>query len=192
MDASRRGVTALMKALYHLLSDHISREFPTIQAEIDANLEEARAELVGLGPSRKNDHEHAQYLISLASTYEKSVRASLSGQYSVNADTSSKLRTLIQNANDDFSHTMHKSGYFIPFHSSDKVMGATPFSNVFGKLSVNEPLGARSASPQPPNSMFIPEQEPPRSFPEDKKGLKIVPNYQVFSAEVSSDEVLLT
>lgn len=141
---SRRGIKSLRKALYYLLSEHIAKEFPMIQEEVNTKLEDARKELDGLGPSRKGDREQTQYLIKLAVKYQQLVLDSLAGRYPVQAKEFSKLRTRVQNLNDGFNDTMHKTGCYIAFQSH----GTTPpLSNVFGGLSVNKAVKSFSSLP---------------------------------------------
>jgi hypothetical protein len=94
------------------------------------------------------------------------VEDSLSGRYSMSASTSLKLRTLIQNANDESNHVMHNEGFYLPFGSVTTPSKTTP-SNVFGNSSIDKQA---TASSSPETSLFgnATQNKPSLLFPENK------------------------
>ena len=119
LDNKRTGITNLKLNLGKLLSQHIGREFPEIRKEIDVHYLRCRNELTQLGSPRQNSQEQLQYLIKLATTYQRHVEDALGGRYTDAGTHPSKLRMHVQNAGDRFNEEMHARGYTMAFKSSE-------------------------------------------------------------------------
>lgn len=120
LDKRRVGVDALRHNLGLLLNQHISREFPLIRKEIEAQFVQSRKNLEQLGAPRQTAHEQLQYLIRLATAYQELVRKNLSGHYETTGLDPSKLRMHLQNAGDSFSDRLLKDGCAMRFKSVDE------------------------------------------------------------------------
>lgn len=120
LDKQRVGIASLKRFLGRLLSDHVAKEFPAIRREIDHRYKKVQKDLDQLGPLRQTAHEHMQYMIKLAGTYQKKVEDSVKGRYFETGLHPSKLRMHVQKANDDFNRQMHHEGHHYQFASTDR------------------------------------------------------------------------
>ncbi|SLM33571.1 P-loop containing nucleoside triphosphate hydrolase [Lasallia pustulata] len=120
LDKRRVGVDALRQSLGLLLNQHISREFPFIRKEIEAQFLRSSKSLEQLGAPRHTAHEQVQYLIKLTTAYQELVRKNLDGHYESSEHDPSKLRMHVQNAGDKFSERMLKDGCAMRFKTVEE------------------------------------------------------------------------
>lgn len=136
LDKRRVGVDALRHNLGLLLNQHISREFPLIRKEIEAQFVQSRKNLEELGAPRQTAHEQLQYLIRIATAYQDLVRKNLGGHYETTGLDPSKLRMHLQNAGDRFSDKMLKDGCTMKFKSVDESLSDTAEEDLDSNPSV--------------------------------------------------------
>ena len=105
------GITSLRISLSKLLSAHISREFPIIQEEIRCKYNGCLKELEKLGPPRQTPQEQTQFLMQMATSFQREVDNALEGRYTEEGMHVSKLRMHIANCTSDFDTRMHKKGH---------------------------------------------------------------------------------
>lgn len=136
LDKRRVGVDALRHNLGLLLNQHISREFPLIRKEIEAQFIQSRKNLEELGAPRQTAHEQLQYLIRIATAYQDLVRKNLGGQYETTGLDPSKLRMHLQNAGDSFSDKMLKDGCAMRFKSVEESLSNTDEEGLKGSTRI--------------------------------------------------------
>lgn len=122
LDKQRVGIASLKHFLGRLLSDHVAKEFPAIRKELDHRYKKVQKDLDQLGHPRQTTHEHMQYMIKLAGTYQKKVEDSVNGRYFETGLHPSKLRMHVQKANDEFNWQMHHQGQHYRFASTERTL----------------------------------------------------------------------
>ncbi|KAM0668172.1 hypothetical protein ACQRIT_000664 [Beauveria bassiana] len=101
----RLGVVALRQRLQHLLGDLTDKAFPKLRSQTRKLLRETREQLANLGHSRQTMREQQLFLVSIASEFQRLVRAAVNADYSsspVFDDDRFRLITNVLNATDDF------------------------------------------------------------------------------------------
>lgn len=130
------GIDALRVKLSHLLFDHVKKELPKLQDDLESALESAQDELHLLGESRSTVMECRTFLVQLNMACHDLCKAGVSGNYehehfksdidepvSLKLDsTIARIRAAIQLANTRFSEDVWKKGhkYQIQFDSVDE------------------------------------------------------------------------
>lgn len=111
----RAGVDALRDELQNLLTDLAKQELPKQKAEITKRLSKSRKSLEEMGPPRNSPTSQREYLIRLASRFERAARDALEGRYQTNPvfdhDPALKLITQVVHLNEGFSSLMSKKGH---------------------------------------------------------------------------------
>ncbi|KAM3508370.1 hypothetical protein MY10362_001215 [Beauveria mimosiformis] len=111
----RLGVVALRQRLQHLLGDLTDKAFPKLRSKTRKLLRETREQLDNLGHSRQTMREQQQFLVSIASEFQRLVRAAVNADYSsspVFDDDRFRLITNVLNKTDEF-----KSDFMIYAHT---------------------------------------------------------------------------
>ncbi|PMB72104.1 Interferon-induced GTP-binding protein Mx [Beauveria bassiana] len=101
----RLGVVALRQRLQHLLGDLTDKTFPKLRSKTRKLLRETQEQLANLGHSRQTMREQQLFLVSIASEFQRLVRAAVNADYSsspVFDDDRFRLITNVLNATDDF------------------------------------------------------------------------------------------
>ncbi|KAM3529473.1 hypothetical protein MY4038_005394 [Beauveria bassiana] len=101
----RLGVVALRQRLQHLLGDLTDKTFPKLRSKARKLLRETQEQLANLGHSRQTMREQQLFLVSIASEFQRLVRAAVNADYSsspVFDDDRFRLITNVLNATDDF------------------------------------------------------------------------------------------
>ncbi|KAM3460166.1 hypothetical protein NHJ6243_006212 [Beauveria neobassiana] len=101
----RLGVAALRQRLQHLLGDLTDKTFPKLRSKTRKLLRETQEQLANLGHSRQTMREQQLFLVSIASEFQRLVRAAVNADYSsspVFDDDRFRLITNVLNATDDF------------------------------------------------------------------------------------------
>ena len=119
LDKNRVGIKSLRAALAKLLLDHIDREFPKIEKEIDLKYQTCSNELLAMGKARETSQEQRQFLILVSNTYEKRVKDALDGRYWAIGMHPSNLRMHIRNEADKFNLAMHQRGATMTFKEAE-------------------------------------------------------------------------
>ena len=115
----RVGISSLRSALAKLLLDHIQREFPEIEKEIDRESQVCREKLVALGKARETTRDQMIHVTKLSESYQRFVENALKGSYWASGSLASRLRMHIQNEADTFSGTMHQRGATMNFQDPE-------------------------------------------------------------------------
>ncbi|KAM3452232.1 hypothetical protein MY3296_004670 [Beauveria thailandica] len=105
LPSDRLGVVALRQRLQHLLGDLTDKAFPKLRSKTRKLLRETQEQLANLGHSRQTMREQQQFLVSIASEFQRLVRAALNADYSsspVFDDDRFRLITNVLNATDEF------------------------------------------------------------------------------------------
>ncbi|KAK6331211.1 hypothetical protein TWF696_003271 [Orbilia brochopaga] len=117
----RIGIDKLKPFLAHLLLEHVRAEFPRLLAEINSLVVDTERSLQELGETRATPMEQRMYLTRIANDYGRRVTDYLDGRLRDAADMQSplKIRTLIQNLNDEFGARMKAAGHTRRFKEVD-------------------------------------------------------------------------
>lgn len=113
------GISALRRRLSKVLLDQIKCELPSLSADIASNMEDCRSKLSKLGKSRAGLDEQRLFLLQIGQSFQSLVRAAVDGTY---GDTffgdvlsedgySKRLRSVVQNSNISFAHSMRTQGH---------------------------------------------------------------------------------
>jgi hypothetical protein len=158
LPAQRRGTQALKKFLADLLSDRILESFPTMLTTLRDRIRSTTSRLQGLGAPRGTVEEKRAFLTKIAQEYSTLTSQSLRGRYDSLAANNVKLRRLIRDLNDKFSHEMEVSGHAVPFLEQsevdkDKNLGqlSTPTMSL-AKVTTNGKDTAGAASLEKPKA----------------------------------------
>jgi hypothetical protein len=120
LDSARVGIEALRSYVQHLLSNHIERELPKVQAEIITLLGKTEQELVGLGEERSTPGRLRLFLTHLSMDYYRlSMSALDGGYYGVdstffevgNSLGNNRLRARVHELNSLFAGNMRDNSY---------------------------------------------------------------------------------
>lgn len=128
------GIDALRKRLSHLLFDHVKKELPRLQEDLENALTAAQDELHLLGKSRSTVAECRAFLTKLNMDCHEICKAGLNGNYEhdyfkagngeefslKSSSTIARIRAAVQFANITFADNFRKMGhkYQIDFQSS--------------------------------------------------------------------------
>ncbi|CVL13641.1 related to RBTMx2 protein [Fusarium proliferatum] len=102
----KAGIKALRLCLQEVLGQIADKAFPKLRSETRRKLAEKQEELASLGSPRQTGRQQQQFLVSVASEFQKIVRAALDADYSTNqafADDSLRLITEVINTTDEFA-----------------------------------------------------------------------------------------
>ncbi|KAI9834030.1 MAG: hypothetical protein M1826_005935 [Phylliscum demangeonii] len=116
LNKERVGLVALQNRLRELLVDITRREFPRVKIEIEKALAESQKRLAGLGPSRESKEQQQQYLIKLATEFQKLTDDALDaryGRHDLLGDPDLRLPTLVVRLSDKFSKDLHACGHTV-------------------------------------------------------------------------------
>ncbi|KAF3903551.1 Dynamin [Arthrobotrys entomopaga] len=107
------GVEKLKPFLGHLLYEHVRDEFPKLVDEINKLVSETEAALEKLGAARTTATEQRQYLTRIANEYDRRVTDCLDAKLRevVSINSPLKIRTHIQNMNEEFSVRIQALGH---------------------------------------------------------------------------------
>ncbi|KAL9121034.1 MAG: hypothetical protein Q9187_002408 [Circinaria calcarea] len=119
LDKRLVGINSLLKALAKLLLEHIDREFPKIEKEIDLKYQTCSDELQAMGKAREFSQDQREFLIGVSNAYEKRVKDALDGRYWASGMHPSNLRMHIRNEADKFNTAMHQRGATLTFNEAD-------------------------------------------------------------------------
>lgn len=113
IDKERVGVGKLLPFLGHLLYKHVKNEFPRLVDDINRMVSETSAELEAMGPARDSLSEQRRYLTRIANEYERGVVDCLESRFreEVDPDSPLKIRTLVQNMNEEFGERIKVLGH---------------------------------------------------------------------------------
>ncbi|EPS35254.1 hypothetical protein H072_11594 [Dactylellina haptotyla CBS 200.50] len=127
------GIEKLKPFLGHLLYEHVRDEFPKLVDEINKLVTETEAALNALGPARITATEQRMYLTRIANAYEGMVTDCLDAKLrrTVESKSALKIRTHIQNMNEDFSTRLLALGHTRNFKD---LMGREDFSGFDSNL----------------------------------------------------------
>ncbi|KAJ6261688.1 Dynamin [Drechslerella dactyloides] len=109
----RIGIDKLKPFLAHILLEHVRAEFPRLINEINRLVVDTENALQRLGETRLTPTEQRMFLTRIANEYDRLVTDCLDGRLREAVDTQSplKIRTLIQNLNQEFGFTMKITGH---------------------------------------------------------------------------------
>lgn len=115
----RVGINALRLKLSEVLLDHVGHELPSLIKAIDGAVDSTAAELKALGNIRETAKEQRAYLTGHAMKFQMLTNEALTGVYNdpffklrtLEENSSTRLRTTIQNLNIAFAHTMYQKGH---------------------------------------------------------------------------------
>jgi len=113
------GIAALRIKLSRVLLEHIGKELPTLVTAVQGAIGSAKLALESLGNSRETSNEQRSYLTRHAERFQLLTHDALRGIYSNSFfalsshedQTSTRLRTAVQNLNIAFAHTMYHKGH---------------------------------------------------------------------------------
>ena len=119
LEPPRTGVEALKSMLQRLLTELAKRELPKQRLEITNRLAECRKELDAMGASRPDAASQREFLVKLASKFERIARDALEGRYEGDAIFTAKpelkLITKAVILNQGFADTMWIRGHNMLF-----------------------------------------------------------------------------
>ncbi|KAF1912524.1 dynamin-1 [Ampelomyces quisqualis] len=112
------GIAALREKLSRVLLEHIGMELPSLVVSLHHAIEITESSLTALGQVRETTKEQRAYLTGHAERFQMLTNDALRGIYSnrffalatLEDQSSTRLRTTIQNLNIAFSHTMYCKG----------------------------------------------------------------------------------
>ncbi|KAK6344628.1 hypothetical protein TWF718_006586 [Orbilia javanica] len=118
----RTGIESLKPFLGHLLFEHVRDEFPKLVDEINKLVMETEKAMAQLGAARTTPTEQRIYLTRIANEYERSVTDCLDAKFAEDVGVKSpfKIRTRIQNMNNDFAKRMQAEGHTREFKDEDE------------------------------------------------------------------------
>ncbi|KAK6519109.1 hypothetical protein TWF281_003798 [Arthrobotrys megalospora] len=121
IDRRRSGVVKLKAFLGRLLYRHIQGELPRLAEEINRIILDSRQQLSLLGEERIDAAKQRNYLMLLAKDYESQVTQYLNGQIGELLEKTNplKIRTHVQNKNEEFAVAMKLKGHTRPFKTMD-------------------------------------------------------------------------
>lgn len=151
LDKASVGIDNLRKRLSHLLFEHIQRELPKLNEELEEALANAKSELNTLGTSRSSAEECRAFLIERSMKFHEICLAAVEGRYngaffkidnkepfeSSSPASLRRLRAMIQKLNTAFSEEMTDFGAKFAIISDDK-SGEDETSERCGKLEIDE------------------------------------------------------
>jgi len=79
LDCGSYGIEKLCDRLGDLLYEHLTKELPKLQAEINQKHEDNQYELTQLGEPRETLEDQKRYLISLAQDFQALTKAAVDG-----------------------------------------------------------------------------------------------------------------
>ncbi|KAF1734117.1 Interferon-induced GTP-binding protein Mx [Beauveria bassiana] len=139
----RLGVVALRQRLQHLLGDLTDKAFPKLRSKTRKLLRETQEQLANLGHSRQTMREQQLFLVSIASEFQRLVRAAVNANYSsspVFDDEKFRLITNVLNATDDF-----KSDFTVYAHTYEFLPSSEEASEE--ESTTSEPRGDHERKP---------------------------------------------
>ncbi|EJP67592.1 dynamin family protein [Beauveria bassiana ARSEF 2860] len=139
----RLGVVALRQRLQHLLGDLTDKAFPKLRSKTRKLLRETQEQLANLGHSRQTMREQQLFLVSIASEFQRLVRAAVNADYSsspVFDDDKFRLITNVLNATDDF-----KSDFTVYAHTYEFLPSSEEASEE--ESTTSEPRGDHERKP---------------------------------------------
>lgn len=153
LPAQRRGTQALKVYLAELLANRILESFPTMLTTIADRIKSTTSRLEGLGSPRGTLEEKRGFLTKIAQEFNSLAAQALRGRYDSLPANNVKLRRLVREVNDTFSHDMKTSGHAVPFveqpQGDGKDQNGVPVPNFgagFGDSATND-QGLKVATP---------------------------------------------
>ncbi|KAG8628621.1 hypothetical protein KVT40_002486 [Elsinoe batatas] len=117
------GIEALRTRLSDLLYEHLTKELPELQQELENKLRETNQNLGHLGQSRSTEMEQRQYIMRVGQDFEKLTQSAIDGHYQhhffdkrddsltvLDGDNQVRLRAAVQFANMQFAAQMRIYG----------------------------------------------------------------------------------
>lgn len=83
LDRKNVGIEELRKRLSTLLYEHLKKELPSLQDELEANYETTRTTLDMLGQARETPKEQKRYLIRLTQSFYNLTKAAVDGYVNI-------------------------------------------------------------------------------------------------------------
>ncbi|KAK6340050.1 hypothetical protein TWF730_001825 [Orbilia blumenaviensis] len=122
LSRDKTGMENLKPFLGHLLYEHVRDEFPKLVDEINRLVIETEESLSKLGISRTTPTEQRIYLTRIANEYEKIVTDCLDAKFRdyVSPNSPLKIRTHIQNMNENFAARMNTHGHTRKFKNEEE------------------------------------------------------------------------
>ena len=131
------GIDTLRVRLCNLLFEHVKRELPKLNNDLNEALEAAESELGALGVDRSTAEDCKLYLSELSLEFHKACSAAVEGNYkgplfkydpneafsSSSPSAIRRLRALIQQLNAGFSETAHRDGHTYAIEESGDIEG---------------------------------------------------------------------
>lgn len=119
LPSDRLGCRKLRGFLTSRFASHIQKEFPKIQNEILAKVDEANAQVRALGPPRNTPKQQRRYLHDIAHQYNRFVENCISGRHlrlqGPSVDEHSNINLQREIAKDSFLEQMTNRGCSWPF-----------------------------------------------------------------------------
>ncbi|KAH0372543.1 hypothetical protein KCU65_g1067, partial [Aureobasidium melanogenum] len=137
------GVPTLNDRLAKLLYQHVQAAIPSLQNSLEEKLQEVQIKLNKLGPGRGTIQEHRGLLVEIASQFQRLAEVAIDGNYKkdtffglpsskVSTDVVTgerRLRTLVQDAHRQFSHSIRRHGSKYEFTETPAEWDAAGCSN---------------------------------------------------------------
>lgn len=134
------GIDALRTRLSHLLFDHVKKELPRLQDDLEKALTKAQDELKVLGKSRSTVAECRTFLAQLNMDCHEICKAGLNGNYEhdhfkagnedefslKSSSTIARIRAAIQYANTTFADDFRKKGHKYHIQDSEASEASEP------------------------------------------------------------------
>jgi hypothetical protein len=118
--SSNLGIGSLRTKLSSALSRHICLELPSLKDELVSALNQAHTQREALGHPRNGKVEYQFFLSEISQNFQNLSRDALSGSYdspffnlSLPDSAATRLRSLVQELNDDFAKLMYTNGHTI-------------------------------------------------------------------------------
>lgn len=142
------GIDALRTRLGSVLLNQIRKELPTLVGEIGKGIAECQGGLEKLGEPREKPADHRRYLVDISKAFERLTGEAVKGTYedpffAGEDGLGRRLRAVVQNTNEDFSHVMRTYGHY---HT---IVDNKAGDSTAKKASESSPSFLESMAPQP-------------------------------------------
>ena len=140
LGADSLGVETLRSRLSTLLFEHVRRELPQLQKDLQQALRESEKQLEAMGDSRSNPTECRTYLADLSLNFYELCKAGICGSYEgsffefngtesfspKSPQATRRIRAMVQLLNNNFNHEMLSNGRKFQITSTRDTDGSGP------------------------------------------------------------------
>ncbi|KAK4690543.1 hypothetical protein P7C71_g6269, partial [Lecanoromycetidae sp. Uapishka_2] len=119
LNKDRVSIKALTSKLREILTEMVRHEFPNVKSDITKELNDCKKELAGFGPSRETQQQQHDYLLELATQFQRTASLALEAHYGADdvfdKFPSLKLATAVVDRNSIFNDDVWKKGHAMTF-----------------------------------------------------------------------------